>query len=273
MKKELNQDEIREVLLGLLKTIKKICVENNLRYFMTGGTLLGSIRHKGFIPWDDDIDIDMPRADLMKLVEIFKNRPPDHIKLLSFYNNKNYFNTFPKLVDTRTRKIYSGVEPLDDAGVNVDIMVLDGYPDNMMDRILFERRLRFYQNMRWGAIQKYGDHNEDDSVPSLKRIRDGIYKMIGHSYALRKIEDLVRPYDFDSCDFVGEFVSNRGITAKVPKRIFSESVDLPFEDDKYKAPIGYHEYMTHCFGDYMQLPPPEKRINHHINKVYWREME
>lgn len=270
MDNKISQKEIKEILLDLLKTIKQICDENDLRYFLAGGTLLGAIRHKGFIPWDDDIDITMPREDLMKLVEIFINRPADHFKLLSFYTDKTYFNLHAKLVDTRTQKIYSGVQQLEDAGVNADIFPLDGLPKEEKEIKRFVRRLNFLQTMRWGAVKEVDQSNGKWLIAFPKRILRGLYKLIGYQYPINEIEKLVRRYEFDASDFVGEFVSVLGIRAKVSKKAFEEHVKVQFEDDFFNAPIGYHEYLTVLYGDYMQLPPVEKRVNHHINEIFWK---
>ena len=268
--RQVSSDEIKEILLDLLKTIKQVCAQHNLRYFLAGGTLLGAIRHNGFIPWDDDIDITMPRVDLMKLVEVFKNRQADHQKLLSLYTDQDYFNLHAKLVDTRTQKVYSGVQQLEDAGVNVDIFPLDGLPKTEKEISKYVRKLNFYQTLRWGAV-KHPEFKGKNWLRTLpKRVLHLGYKLIGFRYPIRQIEKLVKQYDFESSDYVGEFVSVLGLRAKVSKKAFETHVEVQFEDDFFHAPVGHHEYLTVLYGDYMQLPPIEKRINHHINEIFWK---
>lgn len=270
MNDQLSPIEIKAVLLDLLKNIKQICDQYGLRYYLAGGTLLGAIRHQGFIPWDDDIDITMPRMDLEKMVEIFKQRQSDHIKLLTNYSDRIYFNLHAKLVDTRTRKVYRGVRQIMDAGVNVDIFPLDGLPKNETDIRRYEKKLNYYKSIWWGAISE----SNLSGKKGLIRLENGLFhcfcKIIGYQIPIRRIEKLVKKYEFDNSDYVGEFVSVLGLKAKVSRKAFETQVKVQFEDDVFNAPVGYHEYLSVLYGDYMKLPPVEKRIKHHINDIFWK---
>lgn len=125
----LSEQEIKKVELDALLYIRKICQQYHLRYYLAWGTLLGAVRHKGFIPWDDDIDIMMPRSDYERLLELVPSLRHSYYKILSNPKNEDYYYTHAKMIDTRTLCVENDLQTIQNMGIWVDIFPLDGMPD------------------------------------------------------------------------------------------------------------------------------------------------
>ncbi len=132
--KEIPADTMRSMQLEMLKYIDEICTSNNLRYYAAYGTLLGTIRHNGFIPWDDDIDLYMPRSEYEKFSELLQNDSA-YYKTISIEENEDYFHPFAKVYDSKTTIIENGIPTKYDMGVYIDIFIIDGLPDNQRTAI------------------------------------------------------------------------------------------------------------------------------------------
>jgi lipopolysaccharide cholinephosphotransferase len=267
--KRISLAEIKKIELDLLKNVVKVCKENNLRYFLAGGTLLGAIRHQGFIPWDDDIDVLMPRKDYMQLINIFKRENKKNMKMFSANTNNDYYYTFLKVVDTRTKMFINERLPLKDFGVCIDIFPMDGLPENQLETILLLKIIRHYNKIRATAsMLRFPNYGWYKIVP--KRFYYLFSKHVGYKKPIQKIEELATKYDFETCDYIGCLVWGYGIKEKISKKSFESTVEVQFEDGYYDAPIGYDEYLTNLYGDYLQLPSEEKRVSHHNYEAYWK---
>ena len=140
---QLNLAEIKKIQLGALKYVKEICQKNNIDYYLMSGTLLGAVKYKGYIPWDDDIDIALKRKDYLKLIKLINDDNSDDYKILSIYNTKDYYYLFAKLVSKKTKLIENAKE-IKEMGVYIDIFPLDYYNDNYekyINKIKFIKRL------------------------------------------------------------------------------------------------------------------------------------
>jgi lipopolysaccharide cholinephosphotransferase len=270
MNKEISLAEIRKIELNLLKELVKVCKGNNLRYFLAGGTLLGAIRHHGFIPWDDDIDVLMPRKDYMQLIAIFKAENKENLKIFSIYYNSDYYYTFLKLVDTRTKMIDPQKLVVKDLGVGIDIFPMDGMPEDKAATKRLLKKIRRYSKMQYAARLPAFPNNYRWYKMMQMSVRYFLGKRIGYKKLIQKIENLATQYDFEICDYIGCLVAGYGIKERVSKKAFESTIKVQFEDGFFDAPIGYEEYLSNLYGDYMQLPPKEKRVLPHKNKAYWK---
>lgn len=269
MKKEILLKEMQMIELSLLKKVKNICVENHLRYFLFGGTLLGAVRHKGFIPWDDDVDIIMPRKDYLRFIKIFKEQQDPNIRLFSLYTNDDYYYPYAKVVDTKTVLIENNLKKIKGYGVYIDIFPIDGVakPDNMEKMF---KKLRYLQNLRWRSASTawYKSNKWYGFVPKLlMRMYFGI---IGYRYPIRKIDEIVSKNEYETSTLVGTFTTMWERKSIVKKSQLEPARSLQFEDDYFNVPNDYHTYLTNLYGDYLQLPPEDKRVTHHHYEVYWR---
>lgn len=273
MNNEITLKEMQQIELNLLLKFKKLCEENNLHYLLYGGTLLGAIRHKGFIPWDDDVDVIMPRNDYKKFIELFKNNQDPTINLLSAHNAPDYYLLFAKLVDTRTTVDYFGVRKINNLGVSMDIFPLDGMPEGEEDSAKLLKWIRLYKRIMWGAII-----TAERRIPRKwylklpKELINFCYRVIGYKKPMQMVEQLVRRYNIENSKYVGSPVSSWGNkrVGKIKKEKFFNHIPVEFCGHQFNAPAGYDEFLTLFYGDYMQLPPEEKRRTHHLFSVYWK---
>lgn len=267
-KEKISLEKIKEIQLEILKYIKGICEEHNIKYFLCGGTLLGAVRHKGFIPWDDDIDILLPRNDYMRLISLLKDG--DKYRCLSSYYNSDYYYSFAKVVDTDTVLIEREEYPIKDLGVFIDIFPIDGLPENKKElKTQFNRVLKYRNRLYFSLMVK--------CLPASVKWKYGfkymywfLMKIIGWKRWLKIIERLGTMYKYADSDKVACIVSGYGLKEIMNKSVFEKVIFLEFEGEKFPAPIGYNEYLTSLYGDYMKLPPIEKRVSHHKFEAFFK---
>lgn len=267
--KPMTLDENRQVQLGILSAFADFCEKNELRYFLAYGTLLGAVRHKGYIPWDDDIDVHMPREDYEKFIYLFKKENKNDQFVITTPQDSHARHSFVKMSDTRTAKIEKGVEYSGHyLGIDIDVWPLDGQPE---DYKTFEKRykkLKLLYFMFFARITKlgYGSLKRRVKVLALRMV-SGSKKSI-----INKTEKIHRDYPYATSPYVGTQISFRNpLCDRYPKEWFREQVLLDFEGYKFKAPVDYDKILTQRYGDYMQLPPLEEQVTHHSNNVFWKE--
>ena len=269
MKKIENIAELKKIELDILLHFAAFCEKHGLRYFLAYGTLIGAVRHQGFIPWDDDIDLQMPREDYNKLIEMYPQENENARYELVSPDQARARHSIVKIIDNKTLKyenyMKKGDQPL---GVDIDIFPVDGMPANDADfRAWFQELHKLYIQFLYAcrAPMKGGSFKVNAYI-ALKKLITPKKKKI-----LRKAKALHDKYPYETCEFVGSIETwVEGEENKLRKEWFDESVELPFEGHAFKAPKAYHEILTALYGDYMQLPPEEQRAPHHLNQTYWK---
>ena len=253
--------------LEILKELDKVCRKHNLRYYIVGGTLIGAVRHKGFIPWDDDIDVSMPRKDFNKLCKIAKDEFGDAYFLQTHKTDKNCYFHYAKL---RKNGTYFGEDKFEHTklhkGIFMDIFPLDYIPDNkLLQKVIF----RGFSCLT-GFIcskEKTGEFlYKNMSLPfivTFRLIQCVLPKclLLGMRTLLAKLSNgLSRKH------LLASLAGFHGYPMEIsPKDWWAEGCDLEFEGVKVMAPKEYHTLLTHMFGDYMQLPDEKDRINHNVD--------
>lgn len=248
--------------LEIFKYFIYICQTNNLRYWAGGGTCIGALRHKGFIPWDDDIDVFMPRPDYEKLYRIW-DEVADTTRYCLCRTDKttNNHQTDMQLVDLKTTFInrHSVNEDIKH-GVSIDIMPFEGCPKSKIKQIA-----QIYHSIIYCVynVQRLPDH-QGKLLRGLTKIALSLVKNPEKKYKLwKKHEKLMSKYDFDSCELVKETITSfRALFFEYPRSYF-ETKTVPFEDIQISIPVGADQYLRTIFGDYMKLPPEEGRTAKH----------
>lgn len=266
--KKITITEIREIQIGLLKCFADFCNENKLYYTLGYGTLLGAIRHKGFIPWDDDIDVIMPRPDYERFLELSNYKKiSSNIDTISYkLGNSTY--PFTKLIDNRTEveeKFVNGVK----IGVWIDVFALDGNFSNNFLNILHYKAARF--------IRKIIEIKRNDfasGTTKTKQILKGIIypftRIFSYKVLCRTMDKICCIRKYNDSDYIGCVVWGYGGKDRTEKNLFMKSVDVEFEGHIFNAPSNYDKYLRGIYGDYMKLPPENKRTRHDFN-AWWKQ--
>ncbi len=262
-------DEIQRITLGIYKDVKKILDSHGLRYFAIGGTCVGAIRSKGFIPWDDELDIAMPIEDYLKFIDLCKTDLPAHLSLFSPEDLRHDYMRFIKIMDNRTTMIEQPFFTYKDiyGGAWIDVMPMSGVPSDPEEQKKFVRWVtRIYPTIISRSKRKMAESQSLKSkllwlaLSPLRILPKGI---TWHSWI-----KFLASHPFDGAEYTGYTWSNALARLIFPIEWFSDYVDMPFEDTTIRCPVGYDNYLTQQFGDYMQLPPKEKQFAHHDFAVF-----
>ena len=266
-KKPLSLEELKRYQLGILDAVAAFCNQNGIRYFLSGGTLLGAVRHKGYIPWDDDIDICMLREDYEKFIRIF-NDANERYKVYSIENNPTFLREYGKVLDTQTL-LYEPDENGYKLCVNIDLFIMDAAPAE--DQIVTEMYDRRDKLRRKKILREQSKYQRVTGFHSLWYYIQGVFRrMVPERYYVLQLVKNAKRFRDPKSEFVGDFSGiYHGLPrTKVKRELFAESTLLDFEGKRYSAPAGYDAWLTALYGDYMVLPPEEKRVSHHSFVAY-----
>lgn len=250
-------------LLNMLSWFDSFCRKNGLRYYAVGGTLLGAVRHKGFIPWDDDIDVAMPREDYNQLAVLMQDIVHDHYVLETQESDKKDFcYPYYKLYDINTTLVENYAKPLT-RGIFLDIFPLDGVGENEKDGLKWykkiQRKYDFYLT-RVAAIRRERRFYKNCAIVISRLIPD----LIIDNIKLRKeLNEMCQKYSFSESKWGGNLLGNWGEKEIVPLEIFDEPREYSFENIFVYGPQNYDKYLTYIYGNWRKLPPKDKQISHH----------
>lgn len=263
--KEMTLDEIHDVQIHILDKIDEICRHLNLRYSLGGGSLLGAVRHKGYIPWDDDIDIMLPRPDYETLLKAFYCKYP-HLIIQDYNSDIAYQLRWARIYDDRTLLISKNT--ID--GVFVDVFPIDGLPPLHEMKDYMDRLKRLRKN-----LAKVTKHHSEAVQKNLLFLRFKYYiKCVlfpSRKKVIAELEKLFHSYPFESSEYAGAITGMFGIKEHMNSEVFKDYIWMDFEGKKYMCIKDYNAYLTQHYGDYMQLPPEERRVTHHEFRVYWKD--
>lgn len=263
MSEQLTLREVQLVELDIMIEFDKFCRNNNLRYSLVGGTLLGAVRHKGFIPWDDDIDVAMPRPDYEKLIEIISannNVLTDNIEVV-LDRGKSANLPYLKIIDKRT-----SVPPSVEAKVNhlwIDVFPYDGCPNEEKQAKKHLKKAKHYRHI---IVYNQFKMSHFKGAWKLIYVVCSLYaKMYGMRRAIKNLVKLAKKYPFgDSSNIVCTVWGLYGEGEIISKNSFDNLMEADFEDRKFYAMSNYDEYLSGIYGDYMTPPPENKRNSHHV---------
>ena len=273
--RQLSPEENKKELLKMLDQVTSFCDSHQIRYYLSGGTLLGAIRHKGFIPWDDDVDVNMPRPDVERLYVISGGKIGNLVLLKPntgrYSTNAQFYKLFnPRFILEDTRGDAMKSTPVY-YPMNIDIFPVDGFPEDARETEWFCRRLIYLRKMV--GISFYPKVIGKSFFTRLAHAAVFIpARMVGYDRWTQKFQRCARSYDFDRSDYVGVTTTVHYIRGeKVRKSDYCKRVDVDFEGRKCSAPSNYDTYLTQLYGNYMELPPVEKRVSGHVINVFRRK--
>lgn len=267
--KKMSTKDIQRCELNLLKIFENLCEKNNLYYTLGAGTLLGAIRHKGFIPWDDDIDVLMPRADYEKMIngDIDCTGLPEYIKIKKWKDGSLSY-PFIKLVDIRTIINSEYLDSKYDVRhIWIDIFPLDAIPNTEEEHTVLFNSAKHIRQILQIKQAKIGQ-----GKTWWKRILKPVLKVIYMPFKIenlcRKMDEVSKQYNFAQSIYIRQLVWATVQREHINREKYMLPIKVEFEGQYFNAPSNYDEYLSIVYGDYMKLPPEDKRRNHNMEAYF-----
>lgn len=266
--KQIDTAELKTLQMDVLSAVHRFCEEKNIRYTMSCGTMLGCARHKGYIPWDDDIDIYMLRGDYNKLIESFPETYEGRYKFVTLERDSKWNRAYGKIFDTHT-VVKERTSVAYELGINIDVFPIDNVPDDETEWQEYDRRRRFLQNIYQMKVTTFRSGRA-----FRKNLFLAMCKVLLLPFTSRCIAQYIQKFStrFDQQDTRRVFECCQGIHLKQPfkKSLFDNLTLMPFENREFMAFVDFDEYLTNGYGNWHQLPSKEKQVTHHAFLAWWK---
>ena len=261
-------DAFKKKLLETFRFTIDFLEKHNIRWYAAGGTAIGAVRHRGMIPWDDDVDIHIPREDYERLSEVSEELEGTKYEFVSLHTDSEYYLPSAKIMD-KTTTVWESPVYGSSVGVYVDIFPMDQCD---YDRTEYSRKLKAYSKHRTNMQLAFSRYSIAEAVRNIRERHFGcLYngmRSILRPYAFReryrqKFIDVEHMFDKKNGDFLVTPTGVYGVKEHYEKRWYDDYTMLPFEDFQVRLPKWYHEYLTMLYGDYVMLPSARKQVSHH----------
>lgn len=268
--------DIQQCSLELALELKNICEQNKLKYFISGGTVLGSVRHSGFIPWDDDIDFAMPRSDYEKLKSIIKNTKNSRYWLISYENDQEYNEPNMKFVDKETLLLDETTLIPQKVNVWVDIFPLDGLPSdekqrqNYFKKLLFLRMIYQFSNIKHISTLRKNRKLIEKILIKIAQIIP-FNKIFDTKKRLKIIDNYLKNTSYEEAEYVFVGMGIHKEKEIFPKNVYEPGQLMNFENEKFIGPHDEKTFLTQFYGDYLKIPSKDKQIAHKLTVIKWGE--
>ncbi len=256
----------------MYKEIVKICDRHGLTYFLSAGTFLGAVRHKGFIPWDDDMDMRMPRPDYEKLIRYLNKELPEPYIVRSFVLDHSVHRYFTRVENTRVkfRRTHTRNEQLTNAWI--DIFPLDGMPENKILAKIRKTHLLYRKMlMQISVFDEIVDVTKkrpmSEKIIVFLATHTPIQRMLSFDRCWRKLDRALKAYPLSKSRYYMNFMSAYKFKDIIPKSLYGKGAMYPFEDTSFRGPADYDGFLKILYGDYMKLPPVEVRNKHNMDQA------
>ena len=266
-KRLLTFEDKKGLSVKILHEVDEFCSKNGIKYSLAYGSLIGAVRHKGFIPWDDDVDIMMLRPDFERFIREFNHDSSKLFSVSSYATEKNFHYPMAKVSCNATVNDELG---FDKYGYAIDVFAIDKFPCLQKEIKVLLRKKKLYWYLFSIKAMKW-----DKQLPMSKNLVWGslktILRIIPYSFIHQRIRKYIGYFESLQSGFqLGCFTTPYGAHDLFPKELFSDFIEIPYENSFFSAIKEYDQYLTRVYGDYMQLPPEEKRVTHHSFVTFWK---
>lgn len=274
-----NMDLLHQVDLDIVKEVVAICNKHGFIYYMLGGTMLGAIRHKGFIPWDDDIDLGIPRKDYDRFLEIAPKELSAHLRMVNYHTDPEYHYYITRILDTETKVEEERIGNENRyTNASIDIFPVDGTPNNKLLRKIYFFRVLYHRALMSLCYKDSIDRKRPRKTAEKALLwimeRLPIEKMTTPYKQKEKIDKLLRKQKIEGAKYIGNIMGAYRTKEIVPTEFYGKGKMYPFEDIELRGMDMADEYLKWTYGDYMQLPPQDKRKTHFkILEIHGQKIE
>ena len=257
--REVSEKENKKLLLDMMQYVHEFCEEKGIQYFLYFGSLLGAVRHKGFIPWDDDMDICMTRKEYERFIKCFPKGKDTRYSVMT-YRDKNHYQPYAKIVDNYTRILEREDKPI---GIYIDLFIIDNEGKTFSEAGRFMHLVSFFVRLRYGHVLQYRESASHNKI--VYGARKALAKLTDENELLRIIDNVSRLKESEE---LSEYVGAVNASGYNERQIlrgewFKEDITVPFEDREFRIPKDYHDILKTIYVNYMDLPAESSRTGYH----------
>lgn len=269
--KVISTDELLKLQIDILSKVDIFCRSNSIDYTVFGGTCIGTVRHGGYIPWDDDIDIAMSRTNYERFIRVF-NGAVENLNVVAPELDWNYYAPYANIVDTRTildegANGHHGMT----LGVKIDLFPIDGVALDIDEYHNNKKKISLYWNQLYIKRVILRILWPIDRWATINIIKKRLFLFKSYSYIQKQIRNLITSHKFEESKYVDLMCYPWPTDSRCEREVFEDYEDAKFENITVSIIKRYDEYLTKAYGNYMQLPPEEKRVPHHGFTAYWKD--